>query len=464
MKRDPYIYKSKIEFVKAFSQKLVAITNREKLSVWLLVIITTLLSWSFIHFQINVFLLETEYWSLLILSSIFYLFYYALDVLKSKVDRQLLLIFMLHAFAMVAYLAILPVTNTMLKLSAASLLYWLVGFTIVRSPLYMQRLLNFNFILAICLILLNTIPIFHWLGIVDLDFRYVNRVGGELGLGYLDPIYFGIFGATEGAANEAYYISTARLQGWSSEPLHWGYFVCLSSCMTLLLMSMSKDIRKNRTLGGLLLYTIIYSYFLHSSTVNISIIAMVMVLVSYRFFHHRVASDSLKALLLLTLAVIGPGFLIPFILSTIPGIELLFIQDDVLGEGSNWQNKIEWLSAENLYGRFLPQFSANLVASHNAILTYYLNMGYILTLPLLIFFYKLFLITVKADNLYLCAATIVFVVTHTILIDSSFIYPSFVLWFLLIYYISKKLLDDKSKRFKCDDTIGHSKNNVLKMP
>ena len=93
MKRVPYIIKSKLE---VFSQSLVAICRREKLSVWFLVIIATLLAWNFIHFQINVFLLKTEYWSLLILSSIFYLFYYALDVLKSKVDRQLLLIFMMH--------------------------------------------------------------------------------------------------------------------------------------------------------------------------------------------------------------------------------------------------------------------------------------------------------------------------------------------------------------------------------
>jgi len=450
---------SKIELV---CQILRTIYNK-RTRVWFLVIIATLLAWNLIHFQINVFLLKTEHWDSLLLCGILYLFCHALLLVwKSKVDRQLLLIFMLHAFAVVAYLAIMPVTNTMLKLSAASLLYWLVGFTIVRSPIYMHSFLNFNFGLVICLILLNTVPIFHWLEIVDLDFHYVERVGGDLHRRDLDPIYFGIFGATENAVNEFYYISTARLQGWSSEPLHWGYFVCLSAGMTLLLMSISKGTGKNLMMGALLLYIIIYSYFLHSSSVNISIIGMLMVLVFYRFFHHRVISDSRKALLLLTLVVIGPGFVIPFILSTIPDIELLFINDDVLGEGSNWGYKIEWLSLDNLYGRFLPQFYENVHASHNAILTYYLNMGYILTLPLLIFFYKLFLITVKADNLYLCTATIVFALTHTLLIDSSLIYPSFVLWFLIIYYVSKKVLDEKNKRFKYDDTIGHSKNNVLK--
>lgn len=433
----------------------------QKLHAWFVVIIASLLAWSFMHLQINVYIFRTEYWSLLILSGIFCLFYSALEVLKAKVDRQLLLIFVLHSFAILSYLVILPGTNTMLKLSATSLLYWLFGFTIVRSSLYMQSFLNFNFVLLTCLIFLNTVPILYWLGIVNLDFYFVNRVSGELGIGHLDPIYFGIFGATESSVNEAYYISTARLQGWSSEPLHWGYFVFLSFSITLLLMSMTKGIRKNLVLGGLLLYTLIYSYFLHSSSVNISILAAITVMVVYRLLCRNIANDSQRAFLLLTLAVIGPGFVVPFILSSIPGIELFFIEEEVLGEGSNWQNKIDWLSANNLYGRFLPQFSENLVASHNAILAYYLNMGYLLTLPLMLFFYILFLITVRADNLYLCMATIVFVVAHTILIDSSFIYPSFVLWLLLVYYVSRKLSDNKVKQLQLDHKYEDSDDNLL---
>ena len=146
--------------------QILAFTFNKRVRVWFLVIIATLLAWNLIHFQINVFLFKTEHWDLYLRIGILFLCYSALQALISQVDRQLLLIFMMHAFAVVAYLAIMPVTNTMLNLSALSLLYWLVGFTVVRSSLHMNRFLNFNFIIIICLILLNSVPIFHWLEIV----------------------------------------------------------------------------------------------------------------------------------------------------------------------------------------------------------------------------------------------------------------------------------------------------------
>ena len=94
-------------------------------------------------------------------------------------------------------------------------------------------------------------------------------------------------------------------------------------------------------------------------------------------------------------------------------------------EGSNWKGKIEFiLIGASLPFIFFPN-SYSIEITHNFILNMYINTGWIIMIPVLVFAFKLVDALVLKDNLYLSCSAIIFLVAHLFLIPSIVFFPHF---------------------------------------
>ena len=135
-----------------------------------------------------------------------------------------------------------------------------------------EKIVRFWLVISITglvLISLNFVSLLYWFYDADILIGQVERYT-DFDRTDLDPFYFGLFGLTESYATNAFGISFGRLQGWSVEPQHWGYFV-------FLILSALLALRGMRVLGRGFLFSAILVIipcipFLNSSSVYISLL------------------------------------------------------------------------------------------------------------------------------------------------------------------------------------------------
>jgi len=409
--------------------------NKKKFFDLIFVVSFVLVSWSLISFQIDVYILTPYIWDIIKYILIFFLSYYSFLGYTKPINLEIFKIFLAHVITILIYLIfVFNFELDKLIVSCVTFLYWGLFFYLYRNQYLIIKIIKFGFLLSFALIAFNSILILHWLDFINLNYDYVSRVGGDHHLEYLDPIHFGIFGVSENDSFQKFFIDTPRLQGWSSEPLHWSYFVFMNILLCLTLINHSNNEKQKIVLYFCLLFSSCYLYFLHSSTVLLSCLAILIFFILYKFFISKIFLRKLtRAKFFYFFSIIVPGLIFPFILANLPQVELIFQNGNFLNEGSNWANKIGFVGIENLEVIFFPSsVSSDSLSSHNLILTNYISAGYFLSFPLLLFFYLIVKQSVlNINNIWpLC----IFITMISLVIDSSLIYPTTVFLILVILF------------------------------
>jgi hypothetical protein len=305
---------------------------------------------------------------------------------------------------------------------------------IISDKRMLYLFIRVNFVLGTVLIALNTVPVLHWLGLLSLPNEQVLRLGNDRGDYYfLDPSHFGLFGLTESFIYPGSPIDVPRLQGYSLEPLHWSYFVFLTIASGLLLLSARS--RPRRSIATALLFGLfaIHLYFVFSMTAFITVaiwasfLELIFILRKYPLLAKRQALYGLIVLILL------PGLLIPFALVLVPDVGVLLVADDVLNKGSNWADKIDFLRlGVSLYTRFLPTFGDVPSASHNLILSTYIQYGYVLSAPLVAYMWIFIKRASAGVPFAITAAMSITILAQILIVPLQFYYPSGAMWMLMV--------------------------------
>lgn len=293
------------------------------------------------------------------------------------------------------------------------------------------------FTTGLLLISLNFISLSYWIYDADILFEQVERFT-DFDRTDLDPFYFGLFGLTESYAINAFGINFGRLQGWSVEPQHWGYFVFL--VMSALLALRGMGVLGSGSLLLSTLFIILYVPFLNSSSVYICLFMSVSTM-AVLYVYKKIFGGKYSSFLVYFLLILFAGFIVPFTLSVFLDVESLYAEN-VLREGSNWKGKVEFISiGASLPFIFFPN-SYSVEITHNFILNMYISSGWMIMIPVLIFAFKLVDALVCKDNLYLSCSAIIFLVAHLFLIPSIVFHPSFPLWGYMLFashkYLSKR--------------------------
>jgi hypothetical protein len=126
-----------------------------------------------------------------------------------------------------------------------------------------------------------------------------------------------------------------------------------------------------------------------------------------------------------TLIIIFPGLLVPFTLALIPDIAIILEAEDFLNKGSNWQGKIDFANlGVALYLRILPEFHPLPGASHNLLLSTYVQYGYFFMLPLLVYLWVLIKMAFAGMTFTIMAATTLVILIHTFVVPGQFFWAS----------------------------------------
>lgn len=299
---------------------------------------------------------------------------------------------------------------------------------IICSPRNLKQFLLLNYWLGISLVILSSIPILHFLGWIEIPRESIVRIGGELGRPDLDPWSFGVFGRTESYAH----VGFPRLQGWSSEPLHWAYFVFWTFACWLLTFPRFGSKFKRIIYWISLAFILINLWGVQSSSVLITVL-LILIGAIVLWLARRFCKQTSNLLVIFTVIVLGPGLIIPFALGLIPDIYYIIVNQQIINEGSNWGGKIDFLNLGlDLYTRVAPT-SDYISISHNLILDLYIRYGYLILLPIILQF---FILTDRASRsgLYTDAlAMLVVVVSHTLLNPGAFFFPSGIMFQMLVF-------------------------------
>ena len=280
---------------------------------------------------------------------------------------------------------------------------------------------------GIVLMALNMVPLLHWAGWVDLRPEIVPRlIETDVDLSHLDPYSFGIFGHTENHLILGRF--SGRLQGWSLEPLHWGYFVLLTLACGLLLQTLHASRQRKLFYRMFFVLIAVHAYFVNSASVYLTLaiwfVSMAVFVTTRRWNWLAYRQNYLFLALMISI-----GLILPFLLLLIPHAEQLFYTEQVIGKGSNWESKLGFFQlGSQLFTRFLPMDMSHIEVSHNLILSTYITYGYFLIIPLFGFILWYCRRAVQDQPLGVAAASLLTLVTHLFLAPSFLFYPSGVLF------------------------------------
>jgi hypothetical protein len=319
-----------------------------------------------------------------------------------------------------------------LFLAVEAVLFALLMLPIISDKRVLLRFVRLNFILGIVLIALNMVTVLHWLNIITLPYHQVPRIGGEPGLFELDPFSFGVFGLTENIPYPSHPLGIARLQGFSLEPINWSYFVLLTLACGVWLLPTITSRRKRVWMALFFALIAIHIFFVYSSVSFIAITAWILVLVVLSLVRRHPAFKRREALYGFLTVVLTPGLLIPFLIARIPDVAIYLVVEDVLNKRTNWESKIGFLNMGNtLYTQFLPTFGVTPSAGHNLILSTYLQFGYFLSIPLLVFLFLFVKRTFVGKPFPVLAGSALAIVAHTLVIPPGLFYPAGSMWVLM---------------------------------
>jgi hypothetical protein len=312
-----------------------------------------------------------------------------------------------------------------------SIVILIAALLIIKSKENLYIYIKINFILGMVLVFLNTAALFHWLNIIELPYEQISRIGGTQDRPDLDPYSFGIFGRTEsyiGSGNIA-----PRLQGFSSEPLHWAYFVLMTFSMGMILFAQTN----NQKLKFIFLFcfavVLFHAYFLKSTTMFISLIYIAVCFIFILLLYRINLLKKYKKISAFIALIIIPGFIIPFSLALVSNAVYFFHAESIFSEKRNWEGKIDFLYlGGKLFTQALPSIGSYVPITHNFILDMYIKFGYLLLLPLIMFLFEFINITIN-ENKYFNLSVVIFLVTATMASPFMLFSPSGVLWAAVIF-------------------------------
>jgi len=393
----------------------------------------TLYAWQQSHYQLGLYSIEKSVLKVLIAILISTCIFGAILGILQKIPKQFFILAFTYAMLCLIFGAISTIANDInILFYIKAIILTLVMFWIVRDYRRIKFFLWLNFLLGFTLILLNSVTILHWLDLFELSHESVTRVGGQKNLTHLNPYYFGIYGLTENYIYPGSYFGTPRLQGWASEPLHWSYFVLLTFSCAAMLTSIYRNTVVRIHLFLSMFLILLYVFFMQSTTLYISSLAILMIVMAVGIFNSLRFSNEKITLLYFFALIIVPGLLIPFLLVSTVGISELFYGETFFGKGGNWSSKIKFLSLGNdIYFRFLPSPSSLGFATHNFILEKYLVGGYLMLAPLLWFLYK-YIKYIGNKSFMIIIAVSTAIIANTLTVPTHFFYPLGAMWFFII--------------------------------
>lgn len=300
-----------------------------------------------------------------------------------------------------------------------------LGLTVMLgNPALWFTLLRVFFWSGIVLALLNCVPLLYWAGWLHLEPTFIPRlIQSDDDISGMDAYSFGMFGRTESfPVAERFF---ARLHGWALEPLMWGYFVVLCLACGLMVAKLTPSWRERLCCYCAIAFLAVPLGFIFSASVMFTVASWLLALAMLAAVRRWRWSSQRETEILFLTVVMGVGFLIPFSLSLIPGIQTLIMTEQVIGKGDNWGDKIEFLNlGPELFMRFFPQVQTGPLASHNLVLGMYLHYGYFLVAPLLVMLYWYLRHAVSHLPGGLAAAGLLILLSHLTLVPPAFFYPA----------------------------------------
>lgn len=407
---------------------------------WLLLTLVMLYVWNQSHFQF------TQYWSdfwrlamkISMESSVVIMFMLGCVHLGDRrlVGFALMLVVTAIFYGFLSYFEVgsFPLTAIKASLISVALL------PIICNPLNLKQFLLLNYWFGIFLVIFSSVPLLHFMGLLDLPHESIPRVGGELGRPDLDPLSFGMFGRTESYAHSGF----PRLQGWSSEPLHWAYFIFWTFTCWLLTFPRLGSPVKIKAYWISLIFILIQLWGVHSTSALISGV-LILVTSLALFYLRRLCKPLNTSLWIFVISIVVPGLLLPFALSLVDGASNFIFNQTLLPEGVNWRGKIDFLKlGKTIFTNFAPNLES-IPVSHNLIFDYYLKYGYFLILPLLLQIFIFIDMTSRARFYFGALAAIVVSIISTLLVPGAFFLPSGVMFQLLvlasIFHTSRRAYD-----------------------
>ena len=397
---------------------------------WFFLIVFTIYAWS----QSTLFIFEYYlgfHWAMIL--SRLLLLYLALNLISLLyvktpgifVTMGFLYISIIFFYALLEFV----LNNEILLLKAAlkNSIVTLLMLRIIANYKSLNRLLLINFFFGFVGVLLSTIPLLSHSGFIDLHGTPISRIGGETQRPDLDPTSYGIFGLIENHVNPGKHLP--RLQGWSSEPQHWGYLVFYVLGIGVLA---TKLIKNNIIVIPSLIFLIIHIWLIGSTAAYLSLIS---VFAGFFLLFGLERSNFLKSnhWLFLFLMILIPGLIFPLCLGAITFFELYFLRFNLMGEGQNWNEKLSFLGyGTELYFRVIPVFGEEFHSTHNLILNIYLNFGYIFLLPLIYFFYRFSYWVASLPNSKILLASCFWVVSNTLLNTKGLYLPVSIIFYMML--------------------------------
>lgn len=394
---------------------------------WTLLILLMLYVWNQTHFQIGQY--SPDFWRLVIKtsmeSSVVIMFALGCVYLGDRrlVGFALMLVAIVLFYGFLNFFLVgnFPLSSIKASLISVALL------PIICNPRNLKQFLLLNYWLGILLIIFSSVPLLHFMGLFDIPYESIARVGGDPGRPDLDPLSFGIFGRTESYAHSGF----PRLQGWSSEPLHWSYFIFWTFTCWLLTFPRFGSPAKIAVYWISLIFILIQLWGVHSTSALIS--GALVLVTSLALFYLRRRCESLNiSLWIFIISIAVPGLLLPFALSLVDGASNFLLNQNLFPEGVNWRGKIDFLKlGATIFTHFAPN-SESIPVSHNLILEYYLRYGYLLILPLVLQIFLFINMTSRACFYFGALAPIVVAIANTLLIPGALFLPSGVMFQLLV--------------------------------
>lgn len=303
--------------------------------------------------------------------------------------------------------------------SIKGLMVLVAMFPLLSNGKKLEQFLRVNFYLGFLLVALNTVVLLHFFHVMQLPFERIPRVGGGLGRPDLDPVSFNLFGRTE--AFPAGRTGVPRLQGWSSEPLHWAFFVYWTLTCWVLTFPV-KGVGKKYYVAALCVIAL-HLYFMQSATAFIVGFVILGVAALFFLLRNRLSEKGLSWAIYFILILV-PGILTPILIASLDSITHLIYNETVFAKAANWTNKLDFSGIGlGIFTRFAPLSDNEYSASHDLVLGTYLKMGWLMLLPLLALLYMEIRCAVRTTSRRVFVASIIVVVELTLGMEGIFFSP-----------------------------------------
>jgi len=298
------------------------------------------------------------------------------------------------------------------------------------------RFLWGNAAVGVGCVVLNTVPILHFSGVITLPTTYIERMGGGWEATGVKILSFGMFGRSEWDAYPMKGVWFNRLHGWSFEPIHWAYFVLWTAVCCLLLLSHTRGKTARRSLWAALAFIVVHLYFVYSAAAFV-VVALSAVLVLW----HRlvsVISPGLSRATIYLAIVVGGGLAGPMTLAMTPAFTQMITEEKILSKGDNWESKVAFVRlGSRVLTRVVPDPVMAEGAGHNLVLSTYLAFGVFGVLPLLVFEWRLLEFGLRAPRKSVQAAALLSLVAINHQVPWMLFYPLGAIWVVALGHAAR---------------------------